>query len=175
MLEIWILHVQQVYLQSGEPLERDVNMSKPEPEFELEPSQCLELFKTLYELCNSGDLWHRTLDSHHIEDVAMQPMRSDPALYANMVDGLLNGLSVVYIGNLIREGDLEFEELIMKTKRRFDMPELQVVVCQFPGFPLFRNNLDGIIQDQNEHLCKLEKLQIFTPFSMFRSMRMRLA
>ncbi len=60
--DIWTSDVRQAYLQSAEPLARDIFIEKPVPEFELAPEQCLQLLKPLYGLCESGDLWHKTLD-----------------------------------------------------------------------------------------------------------------
>ena len=54
--DIWTSDVRQAYLQSADPLSRPVFISKPVPKFELEPSQCLQLLKPLYGLCESGDL-----------------------------------------------------------------------------------------------------------------------
>ena len=82
---------------------REIYINKPVPEFELNPDQCLQLLKPLYGLCDSGDLWHDTLDKHHREDLGMKPVRSDPALYIWMVNGLLKGLSGGYVDNVIRQ------------------------------------------------------------------------
>eukprot|EP00171_Calliarthron_tuberculosum_P004009 IDg4009t1 len=48
--DIWTSDVRQVYLQSAEPLSRDIFIKKTLPEFELEPHQCLQLMKPLYGL-----------------------------------------------------------------------------------------------------------------------------
>ena len=63
--DAWTADVRQAYLQSSEPLLRDVFIKDPVPEFELDPSHCLKLLRPLYRLCESGDLWHATLDNHH--------------------------------------------------------------------------------------------------------------
>ena len=64
-LDIWSCDVRQAYLQSAKPLSREIFITKPVPEFELQPEQCLKLLKPLYGLCDSGDLWHKTVDEHH--------------------------------------------------------------------------------------------------------------
>jgi len=46
--DIWTSDVRQAYLQSAEPVSRDKFVTKPFPEFELDPSQCLQLPKPLY-------------------------------------------------------------------------------------------------------------------------------
>ena len=54
--EIWTSDVRQAYIQSAEPLARDVFISKPVLELELDLSQYLQLLKPLYGLCEAGDL-----------------------------------------------------------------------------------------------------------------------
>eukprot|EP00171_Calliarthron_tuberculosum_P023469 IDg23469t1 len=95
--DVWTSDVTQAYLQSAIPLQRDVFIARPPPEFELDPSQCLKLMKPLYGLCDSGDLWHRTIDEHHRHDLGMTPLRSDPALYTLTNNGALYGLSGGYV------------------------------------------------------------------------------
>ena len=70
--DIWTSGVRQAYLQSAEPLDRDIFIRSPVQEFELNPSQYLKLLKPLSSLCESGDLWHETLAKHHREDLGMK-------------------------------------------------------------------------------------------------------
>lgn len=46
--DLWTSDVSQAYLQSSERLERDIYIHTPVPEFEMNPSQCLLLLKSLY-------------------------------------------------------------------------------------------------------------------------------
>lgn len=46
----WTSDMRQAYLQSEEPLDHDIFIAIPVPEFELKPSQCLEIPKHLYDL-----------------------------------------------------------------------------------------------------------------------------
>lgn len=85
--------VHQAYLKSAERLSREIFITKPVPEFELPPDQCLKLHKPLYGPCDSGGLWHKTLDEHHRNEMGMSPFCADPALYKLMADGLLVGLN----------------------------------------------------------------------------------
>ena len=173
--DIWTSDVRQAYLQSAEPLAREVFISKPVPEFELDPSQCLQLLKPLYGLCESGDLWHNTFDRHHKKDLGMKPLRCDPALYVLMKDNVLQGLSGWYVDELIRTGNTTFKELARETNRKFEMADDQDLPCVFTGFSLKRSQDGTFIQDQHEYLKRLEELPADCPFKAFRSMRMKLA
>lgn len=83
--DIWTSDVRIAYLQSAKPLLRDFYIERPVPEFELQPEQFLKLLKSLYGLCDLGDLWFKTLGNHHRLDLGMTPLKSDPTLYRIMV------------------------------------------------------------------------------------------
>ena len=78
---VWTADVRKAYLQSAEPLMREILIKDPVPEFELDDPQCLQLLRPLSGLCESGDLWHKTLEAHHGNELGMEPTRMDPALY----------------------------------------------------------------------------------------------
>lgn len=98
-------HVRQVYFQSAEPLDRQIYIKNTVLESALGPSQCWQLVKPLYGLCELEDLWHKTLHEHHRIGLSMNEMRSDPALYVHKKDGVPIGLSRGYVDDLIRAGD----------------------------------------------------------------------
>ena len=173
--EIWTSDVRQAYLQSAEPLGRDIFIKTPVPAFNLKPDECLKLLKPLYGLCESGDLWHATLDKHHRKDLGMVPLRSDPSLYALKSNGKLEGLAGGYVDDLIRTGTPRFKNLSLKTNEMFDMAADQELPCIFTGFSLHRGVDNVILLEQHEYLRKLEHLDVSSDFSAFRSMRMRLA
>lgn len=172
---IWTSDVRQAYLQSAQPLTRDIFIDKPVPEFELQPSQCLQLLKPLYGLCESGDHWHETLDKHHREELRMTPFKCDPALYYKMMNNVLCGLSGGYVDDLIRTGNQDFKKLSRKTKEVFDMAEDELLPCNFTGFSLRRGTGRDILIDQHAYLKNLEEIPLDAKFSRFRSMRMKLA
>ena len=120
-------------------------------------------------------MWHATLDNHHIQDLRMMPLRSDPAIYLPMTNGLLKGISGGYVVDLIRTGDLSFKKLCSKTKRKFDMAEDQGLPCTFTGFSISRTLNATMVQQQHEYIRRLEELPPDASFSHFRSMRMKLA
>ena len=173
--DIWTSNVRQAYLQPAEPLAHDIFITKPVPEFELDLSQCLKLLKRLYGLCKSGDMGHATLDKHHIDDLGMRPLRSDPALYILLAEGLLKGISRGYVDDLIRTGDETFKKLCSKKKEKFDMAEDQSLPCMLTAFSLSRSTEGTTVQGQHEYLRKLEELPLEASFSHFRSMQMKLA
>ena len=86
----------------------------------------------------------------------MRPLRSDPALYLLMTNGLLKVISGGSVDNLIRTGDLSFKKLCSKTKRKFDMAEDQGLSCTFTGFSISRTLNNTIVQQQHEYLRRLE-------------------
>ena len=131
--------------------------------------------KPLYGLCESGDLWHRTLDKHHREDLGMKPLRSDPAFYFLVKDGQLQGLAGGYVDDLIRAGGAFFKQISQRTRETFEMAEDKRLPCTFTGFSLHQDKKGNIIQDQHQYLRKLEQLPLDSTFSEFRSMRMCLA
>jgi Reverse transcriptase (RNA-dependent DNA polymerase) len=83
--------VTQAYLQSAEPLMRDVYF-KPSAEFELSVTQVLNLLRPLYGLADSGDYWGRTLLNHLKEELRMKQTVGDPAMFFKMLDSKLQGI-----------------------------------------------------------------------------------
>ena len=43
---------------------RAINIKNPAKEFELEPNEFLQLLKSLYDLIDSGDHWHKMSDDN---------------------------------------------------------------------------------------------------------------
>lgn len=76
-LRIRTVDIRQAYLQASEPLEGDVFIGAPAPEFELSPEPCLKLLRPLYGRCDAGDLWHTTLDKHYCHELKMKPFRTN--------------------------------------------------------------------------------------------------
>ena len=167
--------VRQAYLQSSEPLSREIFIKTPVNEFEPDPSECLQLLKPLYGLCESGGLWHKTLDRHHREDLNMSAFRSDPALYKLVKYAVLHGMSGNYVDDFIRAGDRHFKEVAQQTRERFDMAEDVRPPCNFTSFALHRSNDGSMQMNQHVYLRQLEELPMDSNFSRFRSMRMKLA
>eukprot|EP00171_Calliarthron_tuberculosum_P003448 IDg3448t1 len=128
-----------------------------------------------YGLCDSGDLWHRTIDRHHRLNLGMTPLRSDQALYALMHKVTLVGLSGGYVDDLLRAGPTSFRKYANKTREKFDIGQDETLPCSFSGFILPKYNERLMEQNQKQYLKKLGALPLDSSFSDFRSMRMRLA
>ena len=137
---------------------RDIFIRDPIPEFELDPSQCLQLLKPLYGLCESGDLWHRTLDEHHKRILGMTPMKFYPALYTWIKEGSVRGLSGTYVDDLLRADTKEFEENSAQTNKKFDMANKKAIPCSFTGFRLSKSSTGDILMDQKDYLQKSKPL-----------------
>eukprot|EP00171_Calliarthron_tuberculosum_P022143 IDg22143t1 len=162
--DVWTSDVTQAYLQSSVPLMRDVYITKHLPEFELEAHQCLKLLKPLYGLCDSGDLWHRTIDEHHRLDLGMKATRSDPALYTLLSEDKLIGLSGGYVDDLLRAGTPAFRKLSQQTHKKFDMGADESPPCAFSGFLLSRDRDGNLQQHQKLYLKQLETLPLDATF-----------
>jgi Reverse transcriptase (RNA-dependent DNA polymerase) len=81
----------QVYLQSAEPLMRDVYI-KPSAEFELNANQVLKLLRPLYGLADSGAYWGSTILNHFKEELGMKQTVGDPAMFFKMLDSKLQAI-----------------------------------------------------------------------------------
>lgn len=173
--KVWTTDVRQAYLQSDEPLGRQVFILEVPDEFNLKPTQCLQLLKPLYGLSESGDLWHATLDRHHRNDLQMRPLASDTALFVDENEGRLDGLSALYVDDLLRAGTNCFRKKCEATNTKFETTENARVPFEFTGFTVERLQDGKLAVSQNRYLRKLEELPEDADFSSFRSMRMKLA
>ena len=173
--EVWTSDVRQAYLQSAEPLSRFIYIDPPSPEFALAPEQCLQLTNPLYGLCESGDLWHATLDRHHRQDLGMKPLDTDPALYHLVPDGTLVGLSGSYVDDMIRCGTQEFRRHCLSTNNRFDMADDEILPCTFTGFRLSYDSHHSVQLDQHRYVKMLRPLPEDGTYRDLASLRMQLA
>lgn len=96
----------------------DIFTINPVPEFKLDSSQCLKLLKHLYGLCEIGDLWYETLARHQRDDLGTKPLQSEPVLYTFIEHGILKGLSLGFVNDLIRAGDKDSKLTSEKSKRK---------------------------------------------------------
>ncbi len=121
-----------------------------------------------------GRLWHETLDNHLRDDLGMEPTRTDPALYVKVEDGQVVGLNGNYLDDLLRAGKDRFRQHCRETHSKFEMSEEDDLPCDFAGFKISGDKVNGFNVDQNQYLTNLEHLPITATFPDFRSMRMKL-
>ena len=144
----WNSDVTQAYLQSSEPRIRDIFISRPVPEFELEPHQCLKLLTPLYGLYESGDLWHKNLDDRQKNDMGVRLLSFDPTLYVLMREGLLSGLSGTYVHEMMRAREEQFQKIAQATSQHFQIAEDSYLAYGFGGFVLLKD--EGVCAQLNQ-------------------------
>lgn len=105
----------------------------------------------------------------------MAPLKSDPALYKLMADGLLVGLSGSYVNDVMRAGNDSFKELCKPTHEKFEMTPDKELPCMYSGFVLDKGSDGDFLQHQQHYLRKVEELPSDASLSAFRSMRIKLA
>ena len=172
---MWSSDVKVTYLQSTEPLRRHVFISNTAPEFELDPSECFELLKPLYGLCDAGDLWFQSLHNHLLSDLHLEPTKCDPSLYLSIRKGELIGINGSYVDNLLRTGTRDFRSEWELTHRKFGTSGNEVPTFTFAGFRMSSNGDNSYRIDQNFYLPELVAIENSIEFSTSRSMRMKIA
>lgn len=88
-------------------------------EFELRPDQCLKLLRTLYGLCESGDLRYETFAEHCKGDLKLQSMRSDQALRYLKDGRKSHEFCGAYVDDLLSAGDEVFKQRMKLTRENF--------------------------------------------------------
>ena len=121
------------YLQSTEPLQRRVFIKNPALEFELDPGECFELLRPLYGLADAGDLWHKSLENHLINDLHMESSMADPSLYLHFDNGNLTGINGTYVDDLLRCGTSDFEQKSKLTYDKFETSGSEEPPITFAG------------------------------------------
>lgn len=81
--DLWTSNVRQAYLQSPEPLGRDMFICNLVRELKLGPCQGLQVLKLLYDLYKSVELRQTALENHHLLDVGLTTIRSNSALHVS--------------------------------------------------------------------------------------------
>jgi Reverse transcriptase (RNA-dependent DNA polymerase) len=138
---IFSTDVTQAYLQSAEPLLRDVYI-KPSDEFELNANQVLKLLRPLYGLADSGDYWGSTQLNHLKEKLGMKQMVGDPAMFFKMLDSKLQGMCATYVDDALHAGNKVYEGITEKTMKRFKCRDKEMDNVTFAGVEI-KTGTDG--------------------------------
>ena len=97
-------------------MQRQIFKKKPEPSFEFDPEEYFELLFPLYSLVDVGDLRHKSLDNHLINELNTQPIIADPSLYFHFENDRLIGINGTYEDNIPRCSTTEFKQKAQLTK-----------------------------------------------------------
>ena len=162
-------------LKSTETLRRRVFPTNPVDEFNLDSSQCFELPKPLYGLCNAGDLWLQSLNRHLTKELSMNSTICYKSLYLSFRKVELIGIVGSCFDDIIRASTPEFHELCQKTHRKFETNGDQDPPFNFAGLNISPCANHAYTTDQKFYTTKFEELDKPTIFSQHRSMRMELS
>ena len=81
---------------------------------------CLELLKPIYELADSGDQLHETLDDHIQIDLEMTPTIIDPFLYTKFENDQIRGVNSRYVDDIHQAGNDEWMKQVYAALERFE-------------------------------------------------------
>jgi hypothetical protein len=149
--------VTQAYLQSTEPLRRDVFV-KPTADFDISEDKMLKLIRPLYGLADSGDYWGKTLLTHITEDLEMTSTIGDPALFYKHHSGILKGVVENYVDDILQTGDAEFQKLAEGTLRKFRCHDREWDKLQFSGIEI-ESTSNGFEIHQKHNFSKIKEMR----------------
>lgn len=169
---VWTTDVTMAFLQSATKGMRKIFVEGL-PEMELDANEVLELLRPLYGLADSGDRWHATLQHHHVADLQMEALDSEPAFYFRCMGERLIGLSGLYVDDILRAGTKEYEQLSASTSQKFDTTPSVFDEDTFAGLH-FKEVDNGIAVDMQEYITKL-RFKEGQDYTSFASNRAKLA
>ena len=160
------------YLQSSEPLERKIYITKSAPEFNLSSNEALLPLKPLYGLSDSGDLWHVSLDIHMKKDLKMKSMIADPVLYMKFnPSGELIGMNGSYVDDVLQAGDMHFMNIARYTDSKFDTSGDEEPTLTPAGQKISKPNENAYAVDQSLYLKNMKPVTGNSTWSEFSSKR----
>jgi hypothetical protein len=111
---------------------------------------------------------HSTLRHHHVVDLQMEPLITDPGLYFRRVGERLIGMSGCYVDDMLRCGTPEHFQSSKATSALFDATPEVLRKAKFAGVNMYQTD-DGIWTGMNEYTNKLElpQLQSWKNFASF--------
>ena len=88
--------------------------------FGLHENELLRVLKTLYGVPDAGDYWDVTFVLHVMEDLVMNPLTGDPALFLKKDAGDPDGMLGAYFDDYCMGGIQRFQDLTMATLDKFE-------------------------------------------------------
>jgi hypothetical protein len=148
-------------------------ISNPSPDLELTPEHALKLIKPLYGLADSRDFWYRELAQHH-RIMGMLQLTTDSSLRLIFTDNVLQGLSDVYVDDVVQAGTPTFDRLSDSLGDVYDAKNKEYGDGRIAGIQFYCDK-DGMRVNQSQYLRSLKLLPADADFDEFRSTRMKLA
>jgi Reverse transcriptase (RNA-dependent DNA polymerase) len=145
--KFWTQDVTQAYFQSAGTPARKVFIEKPASELELCPNQALQLLRPLYGLADSGEFWYREL-AHHHRDLGMNTLTTDNSFWIKFSENILEGISGVYVDDVVQAGTAEFDCLNNQLSANYDAKAKIYGDGRIAGIE-FQRDKDGIRVNQS--------------------------
>ncbi len=176
-----LLNITQAYLQSKDKLTRAVFIKPKEqdrPYFKVRPDQVLQPVKPLYVMCDSGDYWGATLTEHVRNHMQMMPLTGDPSLFMKKSRGNTIGVLGRYMDDCLFAGNVEFNEVVNKTQKRFESKPVEWDSVEFRGVQIVtrrENNTTWFEINQIGYIERLQQIPSNASFERFRPVRANLS
>jgi Reverse transcriptase (RNA-dependent DNA polymerase) len=170
---VWIIDVDQAYLQAAEPLNRKIYIA-PKDIIELKQDELLQVVKLLYGIAESGDYWGETVRSHLINDPALKGCQGDLATFYKTFQGRFMGASATYVDDIFRTGDDAFQNYMLLTGKLFRLKQPKFDNFRFAGCEV-TTSFESRCIHQRSYVERLKLLPNNTSFSDFRSRRAQFA
>jgi len=137
--------------------------------FGLHENELLRVLKTLYGVPEAGDYWVVTFVLHVKEDLVMDPLTGDPALFLKKDAGDPDGMLGAFVDDSCMGGKKRFQDLTTATLDKFkskprvydDITFIGVSVRTIPGPPR------SFILDQTLYIDTLSRLPLSVGFTDF--------
>jgi Reverse transcriptase (RNA-dependent DNA polymerase) len=132
--KVWTLDVTQAFLQSDEPLMRDVYVVPPK-EMNLPAEEIWRIQKPIYGIAESPKLWRDTCDKHHTEKSGLSMVASltDPCLYVRRsANGEVFGATALQVDDTLSTGCENFQVLEKERSTRFRGSPADVLTAKSP-------------------------------------------
>ena len=94
-------------------------------ELELIADEAIQLLRPLHGLADSGNFWYREFPQHH-RDMGMQTLNTDNSLWVKLTSNILEGVSGVYVDDVIPAGTPGFDKLIHRLGERYDAKDKEL-------------------------------------------------
>ena len=115
--------VNQAYLQSKDAMARYLYVTvrpRDAKYFGMDENELLRILKPPYGLPEAGDYWDVTLVLHVKEDLVMDPLTGDPALFLKKDAGDHDGMLGAYVDDSCMGGNKRFQDLTTDTLDQFE-------------------------------------------------------